>query len=77
VITIILVITVFAVSGYQHVVANMYLTSIAAFMNCMSHTMTTDIAVKIFGNCILISALGNAIGGALLVGLLAIAGSKK
>lgn len=57
------VITIFVVSGTQHVVANMFVIPAAIFANA-------DITWKDFALNLLAVGLGNAVGGAIVVGLI-------
>lgn len=60
-------ISVFVFGGYQHVVANMFLTSLGAMIGGQMGVLTPEIIGEIFWQCLLMSAIGNFIGGAFMV----------
>ncbi len=60
-VAIFLLIVVFIVGGYQHIVANMFYSTVYLFHGLL-YGLHVDVA-KVFYNCIIPSALGNLVGG--------------
>lgn len=75
-----LFITGFVLSGYQHVVANMFVTTLGGFVSLFAHWgdatavipwcgLMGDHAGQLFYNCIIPSTIGNVIGGVFLISM--------
>ncbi len=59
-----LMITAFAICGFQHVVANMYITTMGGLLGIFNGN--SQLVGQLFYNCLLMSLLGNFAGGVLL-----------
>lgn len=59
-----IMITAFAICGFQHVVANQFITAIGGFYGDFD---TPALVGKVFYNCLLCSGLGNFVGGVGLI----------
>lgn len=72
-----IMIFLFAISGFQHVVANFFVISGGGFLSIMSKNAWTSFEVgQIFYNCIIPSTIGNLLGG-LLVSLIYLFGESS
>ena len=68
ILTIMLLMCCFFVSGYQHIVANFFIIALAGFLQLLPGYVGPILNVaNIFWNCLLFTAIGNTIGGFFLI----------
>ena len=70
VIIILFFIAAFVIGGYQHVVADMYITSISWFLSLLTGAIDfTSHAGELYYNCLIPATLGNLVGGSFITAI--------